>query len=139
MTNRWAVVSSSAETAGRATTRGHVNHSNPCPQVRLHRVLWWGRKHLSEGGGIKLPCSSSRSRLNAALSVQFLWREMAAACTCSVLCAELSGAGSAASPGTGSVWEHTGSGEKAQTHVLLLTVADQGIERLILETVELLL
>lgn len=39
------------------------------------RVLWWGRRHLSEGGGIKLLCSSSRSRLNAALSVQFLWRE----------------------------------------------------------------
>lgn len=33
----------------------------------------------------------------------------AAACTCSVLCAEPSGAGSVGSPGTGTVWETTGS------------------------------
>lgn len=32
----------------------------------------------------------------------------AAACTCSVLCVEQSGAGSVESPGTGSVWETTG-------------------------------
>ncbi|XP_075329381.1 E3 ubiquitin-protein ligase parkin isoform X2 [Odontesthes bonariensis] len=36
----------------------------------------------------------------------------AAACTCCARCAELSGAGSAASPGTETVWETTGSAER---------------------------
>lgn len=112
MTDRWAAASSSAGTAGGGTTRGRVSPWQPCPQVEPHRVSWWRRRRLSGGGGTEHPSSSSRSRPNVVLSVRFLWRETAAACTCGVLGVGRSGAGSVAWPGTQNVWETTGSGRQ---------------------------